>query len=798
MDARYIPKEVLEVARHKLAIMAKGTLKDPPYHSIAIHPKVFFSIIGTKTSNIGTQTDTNAMTTEIETIDLTESKNNGLVDSSTQTDDSLLFNPEKTIDKTKPRVLPDWLNKFNQLSINKNCNSALLSQSGAVKRKAESFPNNKIPKLNPVPFVFNDKAVKNLTNIDIPHDILLLLSLGPKFIPPITKFDRNQVISDISKLKDCSNSVINNNALKKTLDLVQKYKNNEPNWRHQYINGLVDLTTAFIADNPNLFIDVSDKGNITIIMTEQQYHQKVMDKLSNNIAYSNVLVPQHERLMKSNYTLLLRCAEEGFVKHGTVMDIISNETKFSQVYGLVKAHKPESNYPVRLINSNVNVIGNKLANIILPILNKMNANDIFSIPNSEHFVQKLRRLGPKEDDMLFSLDIVDMFTNISTDEAWEIINKHTLKDFTNMSPGLFKDIFNFITKEATEFKFEHFTYKMNFGLPMGVPTSPVIACLVTTQLLSNALKLIEPVTYMCKYVDDIFIITNRNNLNKLLGILNAHPSLKFKMEEEHPPQSINYLDVSIFRKDDRFDTKWYCKPYASNRLINWFSAHDKHIATNTAINFVRNMFNLTSYIYKEEIEFLAYDILKKNSFPEGVAKNIIDNINHKRYPINQEQFKYIGTSAPNALLAPLNTTLKNSVQGESIRFVNKSFSQNLSNKIFSSRKSEESFERRNFLILELSCKDCTFKCISPIIYPIVVFNVFDIQYEKHPFIDIKKHISASKHSGFEKKIIRQCENKAETLRLAEIEASNRGLTVHALAHKSNAEIVRKTLNLKNK
>lgn len=73
--------------------------------------------------------------------------------------------------------------------------------------------------------------------------------------------------------------------------------------------------------------------------------------------------------------------------------------------------------------------------------------------------------------MLFSLDIVDMFTNIPVDEAWEYIKSLDTNKFTNMSSNLFESIFKFITTEATEFTFDSKFFKMEKGLPMGVATS---------------------------------------------------------------------------------------------------------------------------------------------------------------------------------------------------------------------------------------------------------------------------------------------------------------------------------------
>lgn len=814
MDTTRLPVSAKERINKDLGMMAKQVLRnnDRKIITVAVDTNRLLNAIAVKNqtppptkNEIGVNTDpiltgeTGVNTEPIGFCDIGISTDPiPAHDVGVNTDKSLVI-PNTQVSQGS-RVLPEWMRNTNSNnnnnSSNPDCNSTLLSQnaSSSNKRKAQ---NNNIPskkarvELEPVPFVFNKKAIMNLTLINVPSDVLMLLSFGPKFIPPILKIDKAQVLSDISKLDNLTNA--SHGAMRKTLELVQKYKHCEPTWRQTQINNLVTLTEAFIKENPDIMIDTSDKGKVTVIMTKEQYRQRVLDKLSNNDAYAPVLISQREKLMKKNYTLLIRCAEQGFIPHSMVMDQVANETQFSQVYGLVKVHKAADNYPARIINSNINVIGNKLSNILLPCLNKMNATDPFRINNSQELVNKLRRIKLKPNDRLFSLDVVDMFTNIPLIEAWEIIEKKDISKFTNMTPNLFKDIFDFITLEATEFKFQSHIYKMVRGLPMGVSTSPVIACLVTTNMLLDALSVIGPVTFICKYVDDILLVTDKENAGDFVDILNLHDTLKFKFEEEDKNSILNYLDVSLLRSEEKIVSKWYCKPYSSNRLINWFSAHDKKITIQTAVNFVKNMFNLTTdAIFHDEIEYLARDILHNNSFPKGVIDHVLKNVKEKNYP-HQELPKFIGTSAPLDLITPLNGELRNSAMDNDLRFVNKTFSQCLANKVFSSRKDEEKLENRNFLVLELKCDECEFTCIAPIIYPIVMFKVFDIQSNKHPFYYMQTHIAKSHHSGFTKKTIRNCENKDETLRLAEIEASLRGVHVHTLAQKSNAEIVRKSL-----
>lgn len=367
--------------------------------------------------------------------------------------------------------------------------------------------------------------------------------------------------------------------------------------------------------------------------------------------------------------------------------------------------------------------------------------------------------------------------------------------YTNMSPELFRDIFKFVTMHATEFMFENQTFKMIKGLPMGAPTSPALACLVTNFVLLNALAIVEPVTFICKYVDDILLVTNRNNAMKLFNILNQHKTLKFKIEEENNDNDLRYLDITVHRSEGQIlMTRWDQREYCSNRLVNWYSYHEKHIITQTAINFISNMFDYSDPIYHDDINYLAHDILNKNSFPLAVANDIINNITNGEYTRRERELpRFVGTIAPIGLLNSMNSEISKVTDG-SIKLVNKSHNTFLANEVFSHRKTADDFEYKNHLVLKLSCKSCKFITIAPVVKPICLFTILNyLDHKTHPYFDIKMHLNQTKHKGFDIKIIRECQNKSETLRLAEIEAKTNGLNLHAMARNSIAGIVLRSI-----
>lgn len=121
-------------------------------------------------------------------------------------------------------------------------------------------------------------------------------------------------------------------------------------------------------------------------------------------------------------------------------------------------------------------------------------------------------------------------------------------------------------------------------------------------------------------------------LDKLNSI---HPMIQFTMEEE-VDGAINYLDITICHSHNGggFLTKWYHKPMASNRILNFYSNHPRHVVLNTAKNFIRRVFQLSSACFHADYVTKIVVILEKNNFP---SKFIGESLNKIRALHNSHQ-----------------------------------------------------------------------------------------------------------------------------------------------------------------
>lgn len=127
-------------------------------------------------------------------------------------------------------------------------------------------------------------------------------------------------------------------------------------------------------------------------------------------------------------------------------------------------------------------------------------------------------------------------------------------------------------------------------------------------------------TFHKVYVDDFFFIVDRNKVDHILCMLNRHTeTIKFTMENETNKQ-INFLNMTLIKEGKHIITNWYRKPYASNRLLNYYSSHKR--STILAIQHIETMLELSDGKLFHDNKQKATDTLKANNFPGTLFSSI--------------------------------------------------------------------------------------------------------------------------------------------------------------------------------
>ena len=372
-----------------------------------------------------------------------------------------------------------------------------------------------------------------------------------------------------------------------------------------------------LSKDNNLVILPADKGNATVIMESQDYHNKVVNMLQDG-TYTKLQANPLQKVKR-------RVAE--IIKNATSMDD-DTKKKLQRVpqrtptfYGLPKIHKPE--VPLRPIVSAINSPTHPLARHLARCLRPLSENIKSRVTDSRHFIEILKNIKLNSNDLMVSFDVTSLFTKVPVEEAINII-EDKLKA-ANL-PSEWANLTKFCL-ETTFFQYQDNYYGQREGAAMGSPLSPIIADIFMEALETEVLNNITPApTHWYRYVDDTFVVWPHGK-DKLPGFLHQinsqHPNIRFTMEIEENNQ-LPFLDVLVKKRDDGSLAHCvYRKPTHTNRYLNAASHHHpatKRCVLNTLVKRAERICDADSL--QEEMTFLRRTF-QENGYDKKTIRNMI-------------------------------------------------------------------------------------------------------------------------------------------------------------------------------
>ncbi len=179
----------------------------------------------------------------------------------------------------------------------------------------------------------------------------------------------------------------------------------------------------------------------------------------------------------------------------------------------------KSGYKLGLVTSDMSHFNHLAANLskfLNEILTKIFRNDENSIKDSNSFAKFIKNFEIFDDEIMVSLDIVNLFTNIPIDYTLNLIKDklnecEMLRDITNLSINEILLLLRFCMKN-TIFKFNNKVYHQIFGAPMGSSLSPIIAEILVQYIFKTAIKTCRNPPRIVKFfVDDSFLIIKKRH-----------------------------------------------------------------------------------------------------------------------------------------------------------------------------------------------------------------------------------------------------------------------------------------------
>jgi len=583
-------------------------------------------------------------------------------------------------------------------------------------------------KLDPSKYAYTPRALLeprenwfiNISKTIIPKQIIGLLQLGEGFcLPPenkralfiqIIKHLENN-FSRFGQHKSCVG--VMRNQLFNFLKPLHKLEQNMSNTDLEILDA-VSSTKRFVKNNFNILFTKADKGNTVVALDKNDYIKNMEICLSDSDTYTIVKRDPVNKLIKDLKTMLKRWLNLKYISSRAHSFLQVSGATLPRAYGLPKIHK--AGYPLRIIVSSTGSPLHGLATFLHKILSKSLPPHFSHINNSLQLIEKLSGLHIPDDHCLASFDVISLFTNVPIDmvllsvrEKWDFIKAHTSLPLDEFILSL-----RFVL-ESTYFLFNKKVYKQTFGTPMGSPLSPVVADLVLQKLELSILDdfPFKPIFYF-RYVDDIALSVPRTFIDCLLDKFNSfHHRLKFTMEMGGDGNHLNFLDLTIIKKNNSIIFNWFRKPTFSGRFLNFHSHHPFNQKRGTMHSLIDRVIRLSHPEFQENNFDYIINVLLDNGYPldtifSAIRERLYTTLHRASPPTQNTEINADKPSHSYFTIPYVSCIAKNFMQFfNNISFTKLSFSgHNKLSRFIKVQKDSLPSSLRSNVVYQLNCRNC--------------------------------------------------------------------------------------------
>lgn len=382
----------------------------------------------------------------------------------------------------------------------------------------------------------------------------------------------------------------------------------------------------------------ADKGNTLVILDQEDYDQRMSNKI-NEGPYKELRNDPLPDLVKRVDKTLKECKQV----------IGNNKLKATnpilpRIKGLPKIHKPGNE--MREIVSAEGSPTHRLAKWLLQQFQGLGQQSgTTAVKNTKNFTQHLQSMEQLDaDEIMVSFDVKALFPSIPVKEAISILEDWLKQQLPGPLGGVRTKQYIKLTKLCMEenfFTFRGKYFKQLKGAPMGNPLSPFISEVFMTKLESDLASQSLMPRFWKRYVDDIFAVIKKENLQTTVDNLNGlHGNIKFTVETEKEGR-LPFLDILLIRRQGNLELEIYRKPTDTYRVIPNTSNHAYQHKMASFNHMIHRM--LTLPISQEGLQketSLILEIANLNGYPR---KMIIDLINKRRRDLQRETLTSLTT-----------------------------------------------------------------------------------------------------------------------------------------------------------
>ena len=438
--------------------------------------------------------------------------------------------------------------------------------------------------------------------LDLPP--LRLRNKLPKTKPPSYK--------DLSAFIKSSHKTLLDNLIK-----INKQPSKPSTRDHQ----IKKMLTFFKKNSNDYLIKPADKGGAIVIIHTDFYRDSIEKMLKDSKTFFiPILSDPTTRLCQDVHLMVDLLYKASLIDRRTKDMILPDEkSRCPSLYGLPKIHSPLM--PFRPILSGNGHPTENSSILIDYILQPISTSHPLYLKDTTDLLNILSPHSFPKGSLLFTLDVVGMYTNIPISEALTAVNEaiNTNKELlirgkTCYHPKAIMTLVDIVLNKNF-FKFNNTFYHQKHGIAMGTPCACTVADLFICHFMIKAFKSCPflPLIYK-QYRDDGFGVWTHGpeELHKFVDTLNnLHPTIKFTMTTN---PTVDYLDVTLtIGIDQKIQSQTYYKKTATFDYLHPDSNHPKHCKENITISQnIRHIRNCTQYsTYNHHIQLLKTKLIQK-------------------------------------------------------------------------------------------------------------------------------------------------------------------------------------------
>ena len=346
-------------------------------------------------------------------------------------------------------------------------------------------------------------AVLNLTNKQLTAHQKELLNLGPKFVPTQRKIPYMDIVSKTEvaalnlekdkKFEEAEHLRTQvSNELKKSLKV--RVKNNLTKDQSKALKELKQDETIKVFP--------FDKGNGFAILNSDDAIKKIEEQLGKAKVVD--FDPTQKQANKIK-TILSKLRKEDKLTNKKFFELYPSDPIQPRMYGMLKAHKPGKNYPMRIVVSTIGTpsyaISKYLVDLIQPLLNE----NPHRVINSSEFAKEASEWDIGTNEVQTSYDVVNLYPSIPIDKALDVMTDLLAKNMDKIRKKSKLDLIDLRNLMDSCLKTCHFIWNRTIYVienagPIGLSLMVVMAegylqFLDKTEISQAMVERIQPITY---------------------------------------------------------------------------------------------------------------------------------------------------------------------------------------------------------------------------------------------------------------------------------------------------------------